>query len=312
MFSKVKCPKCGAKNSKERMTCAECGASIYLGQDEGQLTEVPLEVMEDIDELGQIESQVTEEPLEAIEDIESTTLCGTCQKELNCFQKGIFGRKICVQYEPLPTVELLECDSFVGLAMVKACPECGSENYHDCENSPLLEDYTIGHCLDCGIYWCLECGYVFESVEEGMECPHWEICADCSDEHGYLDQLEFTETICSTCEHYDNGCQLEDTLQCDERSQLLCSYESTVSICPKIEKMLRTVVKEKTSIADSKKMEGVYVKYIPGKCAHCGSSNVSETLKKTIKGTVVNGYLWDIRCADCGSKWVALEKPDFQ
>jgi hypothetical protein len=266
------------------MTCATCGAPL---------------------DLGHVESQVTEEPLEAIEDIESTTLCGTCQKELECFQKGIYGRKICVQYEPLPTDELLERDSFVLVAaMVKACPECGSENTHDYKTNPLLEDNTIGHCLDCGIYWCLECGYVFESVEEGMECPHWEICADCSDEHGYLDQLEFTETICSTCEHYDNGCQLEDPLECDKRRQFACPYEGAVSQCPKVE--------VKTSSADSQKMEGEYVKYIPGKCVYCGSSNVSETLKSTIKGAVIDGYLWDIRCADCGSNWVALEKPDFQ
>ena len=148
MFFKKKCSKCGAKNLKEHMTCADCGSPLAYEQ---------------------IDGQATEEPLEAIEDTESTTLCGTCQNELDCSKKGIFGLKICVQYEPLSTVEIREC------SMVKACPECGSENYHDCENSPLLEDYTIGHCLDCGIYWCLECGYVFESVEEGIECPHWEI-----------------------------------------------------------------------------------------------------------------------------------------
>jgi len=140
--------------------------------------------------------------------------------------------------------------------MIKACPECGSENYHDCENNPLLEDHTIGHCLDCGIYFCLECGYVFQAVEEGIECPHWEICADCSEEHGYLDQLEFTETICSTCEHYSNGCQLEEPLQCDEQSQLLCPYESAVSICPKIERMFVTAVEKERNIADSQNMAG--------------------------------------------------------
>ena len=291
MFFKKKCPNCGVKNPKERMICIECGAPLTLEQ---------------------IERQVAEVPLETTEDIEPTTLCGTCQRELDCSQKGIFGRQICVQYEPLPTVELLERDSFVEAAMVKACPECGSENYHDCENSPLLEDYTIGHCLDCGTYWCLECGYAFESVEEGIECPHWEICDDCLEEHGYIGQLEFMETICSKCEHYDNGCQLEDPLQCDERCQSICPYESAVSICPRIEKMLMAAVEKEKSIADSENMESVYAKYIPGKCAQCGSSNVSETLKKKIKGNVVDGYLWDIRCADCGSKWVALEKPDFQ
>jgi len=199
---------------------------------------------------------------------------------------------------------LLERDIFVQAAMNMACPECSSKNAQDCKNNPLLEDETIGHCLDCGIYWCLDCGYIFELVEEGMECPHWEICGDCSDEHGYLDQLEFMETICSTCEHYDDGCQLEDTLRCNKRGQLLCPYEGDVSNCPQ--------VTEVASTGDSSTIGSEYIKYIPGKCAYCGSSNVSETLKRTIKGTVVNGYLWDTGCADCGSKWVALEKPDYQ
>lgn len=52
-----------------------------------------------------------------------------------------------------------------------------------------------------------------------------------------------------------------------------------------------------------------YLDYIPGKCAYCGSSYVSKTLKSKIKGPVRDGYLWDLYCADCGSKWVALEKP---
>jgi hypothetical protein len=43
VFFKKKCPNCGAKNSKDRMTCATCGASLYLGQDEGQVTKVPQE-----------------------------------------------------------------------------------------------------------------------------------------------------------------------------------------------------------------------------------------------------------------------------
>ena len=263
-------------------------------------------------QVARVESQATEESLEAIEDIESTTLCAICQKELECFQRGIFGREICIQFEHLPTVELIEHDSFAGVAAVKACPRCGSENFHDCEDDPLLEDYTIGNCLDCGIYSCLECGYVFKSVEEGIECPHWEICGDCSDEHGYFNKPDFTEKICSKCEKFDNGCQLEDPSHCDEQSELLCPYESTISVCPKIGKMLRTVLEEKVSIADFKKMEDVYVRYVPGKCVHCGSSNVNETLKETIKGKVTDGFLWDISCDDCGLKWVALEKPDFQ
>ncbi|GAG95007.1 unnamed protein product, partial [marine sediment metagenome] len=41
MFFKKKCPNCGAKNSKERMTCAECGAFLTSEQVERQLPQVP-------------------------------------------------------------------------------------------------------------------------------------------------------------------------------------------------------------------------------------------------------------------------------
>ena len=43
MFSKVKCPKCGAKNSKERMFCIECGSSLTSEQVERQLSQVSTE-----------------------------------------------------------------------------------------------------------------------------------------------------------------------------------------------------------------------------------------------------------------------------
>ncbi|MFC1968764.1 hypothetical protein ACFLVX_05220 [Chloroflexota bacterium] len=200
--------------------------------------------------------------------------------------------------------ELLDSDSLVWATMVKDCPECGSKNTQGCKNNPLLEDNTIGHCLECGIYWCQECGYVFESVEKGTECPHWEICAECSDEQGYLDPLKFMEQICTKCELTDNGCPLEDPLQCDKRRPLLCPYESAVSKCPQIE--------EETSSADSTRMESEYIKHIPGKCTYCGSSDVSETLKRTIKGELADGYLWDVRCDNCGANRLTLEKPDFQ
>ena len=43
MFSKVKCPHCGAKNSKERMVCIECGSSLVSEQVERQLPQVSTE-----------------------------------------------------------------------------------------------------------------------------------------------------------------------------------------------------------------------------------------------------------------------------
>ena len=171
-------------------------------------------------------------------DIEPTNLCETCKKELQCFSKGIFERETCSEYGPLPLDELLERDEFVQAVMVGACPKCGSENAYDCENNPLLHDNTVGHCLDCETYWCLDCGYVFEEIQKGMECPHWKICGECAEEHGYLDEIEFIEKICPACEHYDNGCQLEDPLKCEKQWKHKCPYEPDVSQCPKMDELL--------------------------------------------------------------------------
>jgi uncharacterized OB-fold protein len=49
MMFKKKCPICGAKNSKERMTCAECGAPLALQKTEEKVTEESLEAIEDIE-----------------------------------------------------------------------------------------------------------------------------------------------------------------------------------------------------------------------------------------------------------------------
>ena len=54
-------------------------------------------------------------------------------------------------------------------------------------------------------------------------------------------------------------------------------------------------------VSDSKlSSEQEYSKYIPGKCTFCGSSNVTETLKKTIKSKGRDGFLWEIHCAIVG------------
>ena len=135
----------------------------------------------------------------------------------------------------MPIGELLERDRFVRSVMVGTCPECGSENTYDCENNPLLEDNTIGHCLECETYWCLECGYIFEAVEKEATCPHWDICDQCSKEHGYLDLGTFIEKICPKCELYDNGCGLEEPLECEKQWRYRCPYDSDVSGCPRIE-----------------------------------------------------------------------------
>ncbi|MFP4642309.1 MAG: hypothetical protein ACLFPU_09080 [Dehalococcoidia bacterium] len=171
-------------------------------------------------------------------DVERTNLCETCRKELECFQQGIFERESCEGYDPLPMNELLERDKFLRAVMVGPCPKCDSNNTYDCANNPQLEDELIGHCLDCETYWCIECGYIFEKAGRPKECPHWQICEQCSQEHGYLDVGEFVEKICATCEHFDNGCQLEDPSQCETQWQYRCPYDADVSECPEIDNFL--------------------------------------------------------------------------
>ena len=175
-----------------------------------------------------------------MQDIEPTNLCESCRKELECFQIGIFERENCDDYETMSLDELLERDEFIRAIMVGVCPKCGGEDTYDCENNSLLEDNTIGHCLECETYWCLECGYVFESLEEGMKCPHWNICEQCAEKRGYLDHFEFMETICPKCEYYDAGsCLLDDPLECDKQLLYICPFDSDVSECEEIQEFLR-------------------------------------------------------------------------
>ena len=60
MFAKKKCPICGAKNYKERITCIECGLPLTSGQVKGQVTEAPPEGKLDLDG----KPEVSPEPVE--------------------------------------------------------------------------------------------------------------------------------------------------------------------------------------------------------------------------------------------------------
>lgn len=176
-----------------------------------------------------------------MEYIKPTNLCETCRKATECSQKGISARAVCEQYDPSPLDLLHLRDKFVEAVMVGACPRCGSKNTYDCDN-PLelvIADSTIGYCLDCESYWCLECGYVFRTIEKGTQCPHWRMCAECSDDKGYLSPDKFMERICPTCEHYDNGCRLEDPSECDKEKTYMCPSQYDLSECPKIKEFLR-------------------------------------------------------------------------
>ncbi len=59
----------------------------------------------------------------------------------------------------------------VRVVTVGNCPACNSNRTNDCETIPHVEDITVGICIDCLKFWCLECGALFK---EGQTiCDHW-------------------------------------------------------------------------------------------------------------------------------------------
>jgi len=138
-------------------------------------------------------------------------------------------------------------NEFLRQVMVGACPKCGSENTDDCENDLVIDDITIGHCFDCGTYWCLECGYIFRPGEERQECPHWGICHECSTQNEYMSEDAFFTKICPTCEDYseEDGCQLADLSLCEKRKQFCCPYVD-FSECPKLAESLGALGKSRS------------------------------------------------------------------
>lgn len=173
--------------------------------------------------------------------MEAANLCETCRKLPQCFLRGISEQETCNDYTPLSLDELAQRDEFVEAVTVGRCPQCESASTYDCD-SPLeliIKDSTVGYCLDCETYWCLECGYIFGAVRKWMECPHWQICAECSEENAYLDMDKFIEKVCPTCEHYAAGCQLEDPSQCEKQDEFMCPYCSDVSECPRIQAVFK-------------------------------------------------------------------------
>ena len=65
-------------------------------------------------------------------------------------------------------------EEFVNRIMVGDCPKCGSSNTGDCEGDPEIEDPTLGRCLDCGQFWCLDCEELFNDAQTPHDCPAWE------------------------------------------------------------------------------------------------------------------------------------------
>jgi hypothetical protein len=62
-------------------------------------------------------------------------------------------------------------EEFIQMVMVGVCPKCKSGNTKDCERELGIEDSTVGHCMDCDTYWCLECGATLENPQEA--CGHY-------------------------------------------------------------------------------------------------------------------------------------------
>ena len=62
--------------------------------------------------------------------------------------------------------------------MVGPCPNCGSIKTRNCEHTA-ISDSTVCLCRNCGCLGCYVCGAVFNAGE--TECPHWRICANCSE-----------------------------------------------------------------------------------------------------------------------------------
>lgn len=112
-----------------------------------------------------------------MQNAKPVNLCEICWKQFGCFKMGIFERQTCDEYNPLSLEEIVKWDEFIRNGMVGNCPRCGSKKTYDCENPlELIDDNTIGYCLDCGVYWCLECNRVLDKMEKETECPHRKIC----------------------------------------------------------------------------------------------------------------------------------------
>jgi len=135
----------------------------------------------------------------------------------------------------------LKRDYFISRMMVGNCPNCGSDNTHDCEAptfvvSPIvpfyegepkriekmgsecevarkIDDITVGHCDDCGHIWCLECGN--KLTLEKPVCGHWEICDGCDQAENLRD---------------NQGNIIEDTVT--------CPFDADITQCPKIKRFL--------------------------------------------------------------------------
>ncbi len=81
-------------------------------------------------------------------------------------------------------------EEFLRSTMVGDCPICGSRNTCDGEESALAH-VTVGTCLDCDTFWCLDCGEVLKAGQE--ICDHWQICNNCNESPAYGCEISILE-----------------------------------------------------------------------------------------------------------------------
>ncbi len=189
--------------------------------------------------------------------MKKANLCDTCWKRTDCFSKGIFKRDECNDYDPMSLDDLTERDKFINEIMVGPCPKCGSANTSDCESSLELtiNDPTLGNCLDCGIYWCSECGCIIEGATTGIICEHWGICEECHIENDYVSIGEFLDRICPSCENYHDGCQLEDPSECKKEHELCCPFRGAIYECSRIKDFVTSGLSPKAKLMMQQRFE---------------------------------------------------------
>lgn len=155
----------------------------------------------------------------------------------------------------------LERDFFISQLMVGNCPNCGSNNTHDCEapnfvSSPFesqeqvfklgsecgiareLDDPTVGHCDDCNYIWCLDCGS--ELTLDRHICGHWKICDECGRESDFPSTCPYKEEA-DTGDLIVNPClSCPSIYECSR-----CPYENNTIDCPKIIEWKQQNIKRK-------------------------------------------------------------------
>ena len=164
------------------------------------------------------------------------SLCDKCRKFAECFLEGVGERDNCEYFDPLSFDEIVERERFISAVMVGSCQACGSDNTVDCDGDPSIDDPTVGHCLDCNTYWCIECGKI---LKEPFKCGHWDVCEACSKEKGYMSPDEFYDKVCPKCEHWKGECTLGFIDECEQMYMYRCPYEFDVSECPRIRRWKR-------------------------------------------------------------------------